>query len=68
MRKEQSSQEGLDRCAGRPGKMAVGPHGYEMVTSGLHSSLATWESLFGLSRLADAATVPSSFGADVFTK
>jgi phosphatidylinositol-3-phosphatase len=33
-----------------------------------YSSLATWEQLFGLSRLADAATVTSTFGADVFTR
>jgi phosphatidylinositol-3-phosphatase len=32
-----------------------------------YSSLATWELLFGLRRLADAATVPTSFGSDVFT-
>jgi phosphatidylinositol-3-phosphatase len=32
-----------------------------------YSSLASWESLFGLPRLADAATVNSTFGADVFT-
>jgi hypothetical protein len=32
-----------------------------------YSSLATWESLFHLPRLADAATVSSTFGADVFT-
>jgi hypothetical protein len=32
-----------------------------------YSSLATFESLFGLPRLADAASVPASFGADVFT-
>ena len=32
-----------------------------------YSSLASWESLFGLPRLADAATVTSTFGADVFT-
>jgi phospholipase C len=32
-----------------------------------YSSLATWEQLFGLSRLADAATVTSTFGPDVFT-
>ena len=32
-----------------------------------YSSLASWESLLGLPRLADAATVPSTFGADVFT-
>jgi len=32
-----------------------------------YSSLATWESLFGLPRLADAASVPGIFGPDVFT-
>jgi hypothetical protein len=32
-----------------------------------YSSLASWEMLFGLPRLADAATVPSTFAADVFT-
>ncbi|MDQ6811141.1 MAG: alkaline phosphatase family protein, partial [Actinomycetota bacterium] len=32
-----------------------------------YSSLASWESLMGLPRLADAATVSSVFGADVFT-
>jgi phosphatidylinositol-3-phosphatase len=32
-----------------------------------YSSLASWESLFGLPKLAYAATVPSTFGADVFT-
>jgi len=32
-----------------------------------YSALASFESLFGLPRLADAATVPSTFGADVFT-
>jgi hypothetical protein len=31
-----------------------------------YSSLATWESLLSLPRLADAATVPATFGADVF--
>jgi hypothetical protein len=31
-----------------------------------YSSLASWETLLGLPRLADAATVPSVFGADVF--
>jgi phosphatidylinositol-3-phosphatase len=31
-----------------------------------YSSLASWESLLGLPRLADAATVRSVFGADVF--
>jgi hypothetical protein len=32
-----------------------------------YSSLASWESLLGLGRLAYAASVPSVFGADVFT-
>jgi hypothetical protein len=32
-----------------------------------YSSLASWESLLGLPRLADAASVASMFGADVFT-
>ena len=32
-----------------------------------YSSLASWESLFGLPRLAEAAAVPATFGADVFT-
>ena len=32
-----------------------------------YSSLATWESLFGLTRLADAGSVPGIFGPDVFT-
>ena len=32
-----------------------------------YSSLASWESLLGLPRLADAARAPSTFGADVFT-
>jgi phosphatidylinositol-3-phosphatase len=32
-----------------------------------YSSLASWESMFGLSRLADAATAPATFGSDVFT-
>jgi hypothetical protein len=32
-----------------------------------YSSLASWESSFGLSRLADAASVPTVFGADIFT-
>jgi phosphatidylinositol-3-phosphatase len=32
-----------------------------------YSSLASWESLLGLGRLADAASVPATFGADVFT-
>jgi hypothetical protein len=32
-----------------------------------YSSLASWENLLGLPRLADAASVPSTFGEDVFT-
>ena len=32
-----------------------------------YSSLASWESIFGLGRLADAASVPTAFGADIFT-
>jgi hypothetical protein len=31
------------------------------------TSLASWESLLGLARLGDSATVPSTFGGDVFT-
>jgi hypothetical protein len=31
-----------------------------------YSSLATWETLFGVPRLAYAGTVPATFGADVF--
>ena len=33
-----------------------------------YSTLASWEELFGLPRLGDAAGVPSTFGADVFTQ
>jgi hypothetical protein len=31
------------------------------------SSLASWEGLLGLSRLAEAATVSSTFAHDIFT-
>jgi hypothetical protein len=31
-----------------------------------YSSLASWEQLLGLRRLGDAASVPSTFGADIF--
>jgi hypothetical protein len=31
-----------------------------------YSSLASWEQLLGLPRLAEAATAPSTFGSDVF--
>jgi phosphatidylinositol-3-phosphatase len=44
----------------RPGTVSTVPYNH-------YSSLATWESLFGLPRLADAATVSAQFGADVFT-
>jgi phosphatidylinositol-3-phosphatase len=44
----------------KPGTVTTTPYNH-------YSSLATWESLFGLSRLADAATVSTSFGTDVFT-
>jgi hypothetical protein len=43
-----------------PGTVSTTPYNH-------YSSLASWESLLGLPRLADAATVPSTFGADVFT-
>ena len=45
----------------RPGTVSTTPYNH-------YSSLASWESLFGLSRLADAATVTRTFGADVFTR
>ncbi len=32
-----------------------------------YSSLATWEAIFGLSKLGEAQTVTSTFGSDVFT-
>jgi hypothetical protein len=32
-----------------------------------YSSLATWENIFGLSKLGEAQTVTSTFGSDVFT-
>jgi hypothetical protein len=43
----------------KPGTLSTTPYNH-------YSSLASWESLLGLPRLADAATVPSTFGADVF--
>ncbi len=43
-----------------PGTVSTTPYDH-------YSSLASWETLLGLPRLADAATVPSTFGADVFT-
>jgi len=44
----------------KPGTLSTTPYNH-------YSSLASWESLLGLPRLADAATVPTVFGADVFT-
>ncbi|HTZ85512.1 MAG TPA: alkaline phosphatase family protein, partial [Solirubrobacteraceae bacterium] len=44
----------------KPGTVSEVPYNH-------YSSLASWESLLGLPKLADAATVPSTFGADVFT-
>ncbi len=44
----------------RPGTVSTIPYNH-------YSSLASWETLLGLPRLADAATVPAIFGADVFT-
>jgi phosphatidylinositol-3-phosphatase len=43
----------------KPGTVTAQPYNH-------YSSLASWESLFGLPRLADASSVPSTFGADVF--
>ena len=44
----------------KPGTVSTTPYNH-------YSSLASWESLLGLPRLADAASVTSTFGADVFT-
>ncbi len=44
----------------KPGTVSTVPYNH-------YSSLASWESLLGLARLADAASVPATFGADVFT-
>ncbi len=44
----------------RPGTVSSTPYDH-------YSSLATWESLSGLQLLAEAASVPGIFGADVFT-
>jgi hypothetical protein len=43
----------------RPGTVSTVPYNH-------YSSLASWETLLGVARLADAATVPTTFGADVF--
>ena len=44
----------------KPGTVSTTPYNH-------YSSLGSWESLFGMPRLADAATVTSTFGPDVFT-
>jgi phosphatidylinositol-3-phosphatase len=44
----------------KPGTVSSTPYNH-------YSSLASWESLFGLPRLADASSVPAVFGSDVFT-
>jgi hypothetical protein len=44
----------------KPGTVSTVPYNH-------YSSLASWESLLGLSPLGDAASVPATFGADVFT-
>jgi hypothetical protein len=44
----------------KPGTISTTPYNH-------YSSLASFESLLGLPHLADAATVPGTFGADVFT-
>ncbi|HEX4186260.1 MAG TPA: alkaline phosphatase family protein [Solirubrobacteraceae bacterium] len=43
----------------RPGTVSTTPYNH-------YSSLASWESIFALPRLADAASVPAVFGSDVF--
>jgi hypothetical protein len=45
----------------------IKPHTVTTTPYNHYSSLASWESLFGLPRLAYAADVPATFGADVFT-
>jgi hypothetical protein len=56
---------------GRIGAVALSPYIKPHTVSELpynhYSSLATFESLFGLPRLAYAASAPTIFGADVFT-
>jgi hypothetical protein len=44
----------------KPGTVSTTPYNH-------YSSLASWESIFGLPRLADAASVPAVFGSDVFS-
>jgi phosphatidylinositol-3-phosphatase len=43
----------------KPGTVSTVPYNH-------YSSLASWEALLGVPRLADAATVPSTFGKDIF--
>jgi hypothetical protein len=43
----------------KPGTVSTTPYNH-------YSSLASWETLLGLPKLADAKTVPTSFGSDVF--
>jgi hypothetical protein len=43
----------------KPGTVSEVPYNH-------YSSLASWETLLGLPRLADAAKVPTPFGADIF--
>lgn len=45
----------------KPGTVSTTPYNH-------YSSLASWEEIFGLPRLAYAKSVPSTFGADVFTE
>jgi phosphatidylinositol-3-phosphatase len=45
----------------KPGSVSNRPYNH-------YSSLASWEQLFHLKKLADARTVKSTFGADVFTR
>jgi hypothetical protein len=44
----------------KPGTVTATPYNH-------YSSLASWETLFGVERLAYAATVPTVFGSDIFT-
>ena len=44
----------------KPGTVSATPYNH-------YSALASFETLFGLPRLADAATATATFGADVFT-
>ncbi len=45
----------------------IAPETVSSVPYNHYSSLASWESLLGLPPLGDAAGVPATFGADVFT-